>query len=120
MANEILVLEGNGERDYALLFLYPIAAPAQVTPPGGSATNVVPTPSSLLPSVAVPLLSTPEKAALDAGTAAFEVVNFTAAEGLSGAELIARAQDLYTRRAQAAAARYEARYRYIGTRLSAS
>lgn len=118
MANEILALEGDGDRAYTLLFLFPIAAPVQVTPPGGSAQNVVPTPSATLPPLAALLLSAAEKNALDAGTLAWQLTTFAPEAGLTGGPLVARVRELYAAQRTAYQAAYQARYRYIGQRVT--
>lgn len=112
MANEITVIEQAGA-DLALVFLYPIATPLQV---GGA--NVVPTPSVGLPALAAVVFQSAEKAALDAGTAAFEVVSLTPDPALSPAQLLARAKVIYAAALAAFTSAYQLRYRWSGQRFT--
>jgi hypothetical protein len=115
MANEITVLDGDSQREYRLLFLYPIAAPAQV---GGS--NIVVTPSATLPDYASSILTTQEKADLDGGTKAFEVITFRKDVGLTGPQLAAAARAKYATRRAEYLADYAVWFAHIGTRLNES
>lgn len=115
MANEILAMERQPDGDYELVFLYPIPTPKQI-----NATNVVPTPSSTLPALAVLALSAGEKSALDAGTAAFGVISFKRDPALTGGALLAKIQSLYTLRKNAFDADYALRYEFAGNRYDAA
>ncbi len=121
MANEITALEQQSQPGGAvrigLFFIYPISAPAQV---GGS--NVVPTPYTVgglpaVPPIADAVITQPEKDSLDAGTSAFEGASFTDQTGLlTGAQMLARAQEVYTARKTAFDTEYVARYKFAGDR----
>jgi hypothetical protein len=125
MANEIRVLEGGadtdatGRRVFNLLMLFPIATPQTITPPGGAASNVVPTPASGLPPLAVQSTTASERAELDAGTLVFRVLTLTKDPALSNAQLAAAAQQKYATQRAAVDAEYSARYRHTGTMLDA-
>lgn len=114
MANEITALEKSPDGTIAILFLYPIATPKVV---GGQ--NVIPTPSAGLPPIAAAVLTAPEKAALDDGTSAFEVVSFQH-QGIAGAVLLAKVRSLYASRLSAAATRYATQYQFAGSRFDAA
>ena len=92
MPNEITVLEGSGGLKRDLLFLYAIT-PAEV-----NEVTQVPTPSSGLSDIANNILLAGEKAALDAGSAAFELVVMEVVDGKSNAELKAEAQAFYAKK----------------------
>jgi hypothetical protein len=115
MANEITVLEGDGEKSYTLLFLFPVAAPVQV-----AGANVVPTPSSALPEMAAAILTSGEKAALDAGTSMFSVVPFSPASGLTNPQLQTRVKAIYAEQQTEKNRWYQQAYKYAGTRITYS
>ena len=115
MANEIVVLEGNGQGDYQLALLFPIAVPKQI---GG--TNVVPTPAPEAGTVLDLCLTTPEKAALNAGTLAVGFISIHKDPALSGAALTARLQEVYVAALAEFQAAYTARYQFVGTRRNAT
>ena len=114
MANEILVLEGDGEINVSLLFLFPILTPIQV-----NATNVIPTPASGLPALAQSILDAGEKSSLDAGTTVFEVVSMRVTSARTNLELLAQAQALYVDRNANYLSKYALRYKHSGKRLDA-
>lgn len=117
MANEIAVLSGDGRTSYDLLFLFPVASPAQVgTPP----VNVVRTPSSGLPALAATVLTAAEKAALDLGTSAFLVVRMSKTAGMTNPELVADTQARYAAAKAEFDALYAASYLHVGARINAS
>ena len=113
MANEITALEQHGI-NLSLLFLYPIASPKQV---GG--VNVVPTPSSDMPSLASLAITQPEKDSLDAGDAAWETHDLRIVVGATAGQLLAAAQSLYAEKKAAFLAAYAARLVWAGTRVNA-
>lgn len=125
MANEIRVIEGDGQPDtaspprYDLLFLYTITGVKQAGPPGGSNVNVVPTPSAGVPAAAKALLTAGEITALDGGTLAWERVTFTRDTALSNPQLIAAVQTMYTSRKTDFQRRYDSRYFYANVRVDA-
>ena len=89
VSNEITVLEGSGGLKRSLLFLYAI------TPADVNGVTQVPTPSDGLSPIAATILVAGEKAALDNGSAAFEVVSMEVVEGKTNAELKVEAQAFY-------------------------
>lgn len=125
MANEIVVLEGDGADNFQVLFLYPIAVPAT-----NGATQVAPSNSSFLqPSSALPLsalerLSVGEITAIDTGDGAFEVFTFSKQPGLDDEQQSAMLTELYNGSAEGPgkAARYAAKYgevyKHIGARIT--
>lgn len=125
MANEIVVLEGDGADNFQVLFLYQIAAPAT-----NGATQVAPANSSFLqPSSALPLsalerLTAGEITAIDAGDGAFEILTFSKQSGLTGPQQSAILKELYNGSAEGPgmAARYATKYgevyKHIGTRIN--
>lgn len=126
MANEITVV-GESKRDQSrlvrLLFLYPIESPHQV-----GAQNVVPTPSSGLPSVGgSTFVSQAEADALDAGAMAFEVVTYAVRPSderdgkLTNAQHLARAREIYAAKKAEWLAGYDNTYGgRIGARFDAA
>lgn len=115
MADEITALEGDGVGNYQLLFIYPIITPQQI-----NGQNVVPTPSANLPQLASLILSQSQKASLDQGTSAFEVITLYAGNNLTNPQLVARGQSIYASRAAHYATRYAAIYKYAGAQIDAS
>jgi hypothetical protein len=113
MANEITVLDGDANKEYRLLFLFPITSPAQV-----AGSNVVVTPSAELPPFAGQILTTQEKADLDGGSLAFEVLTFRKSSDLSSPELAAMARAKYATRKSAYLAEYAVRFAHLGVRIS--
>jgi hypothetical protein len=113
MANEILVLEGDGDKSYSLLFLFPISVPIQV-----NGTNVGPSPSSRLPERAGSILTTQQKAALDNGTSMFVLANFNPATGLSNTQLSNRIRAIYVEQLIEWTRWYQQTYKYVGTWIS--
>lgn len=97
MANEITKLDGDGGLKATLLFLYQITAPVYVIDGGGNQT-VIATPSTDLPEMAGLILTSAEKAELDAGTLAFEVVSLSVTDAKTGPELLVDARALYAKR----------------------
>lgn len=124
MANEIVVLEGDGADNFQVLFLYPIAVPAT-----NGATQVAPANSSFLrPSSALPLsalerLSAGQITAIDAGNGGFELFTFRKQTGLTDPQQSAMLRELYNGSAEGPgkAARYATKYsevyKHIGTRI---
>lgn len=117
MANEITKLDGDGGINARLLFLYLGLTPITYAIDGGQQT-VVHTPSASLPEMAGPILTAAEKAALDAGTAAFEVVTMPIIDSLSGADLLTAARTLYARHKAAFIARATRKYSRAGQRFN--
>lgn len=115
MANEIIVMEQDGQGTFLLCFLYTITTPKQI-----AGTNIVVTPSSQLPAIAAAVTSAGEKTALDNGTGAFEITSFRRDPALSGAELLAKVQAVYALRKAEFDARYSAQYEFAGNRYNAS
>lgn len=113
MANEITALEGTGDNDYRILLLYPIATPKQVM-----GSNVIPTPSANLPSLGQQILTASEKAALDEGTLAFEVISFHKQPGMTNTQLAARAREIYAAKLTAFQSDYTKRYEFSGVRIN--
>ena len=125
MANEIVVLEGDGADNFQVLFLYPIAVPAtnngtQVAPANSSFLQ----PSSALPLSALERLSAGEITAIDAGDGAFEIFAFTKQAGLTDPQQSAMLKELYNGSAEGPgkaaryATRYDEVYKHIGTRIN--
>lgn len=119
MANEIVVLErrrgGHGEKDILkFLFLFPIVTPIQV-----NGANVVPTPAPDPASLEGLVMTAGERGGLDAGTMAYVVDDFAMAAGMSGAQVEARLQQIYTSRLADYQARYVERYQFLGNRFNA-
>ena len=113
MANEITVLEGSGGLKRNLLFLYAIT-PAEV-----NGVTQVPTPSNGLSDIAANILLAGEKAALDNGSAAFEVVQIEVVDGKTNAELKAEAQAFYTNKKLDYLARHARKYdAFTGVRFN--
>jgi hypothetical protein len=122
MANEIRALAGDGGESYPLLLLFPIAAPKQYNDATGTARNVVPTPTSALPTDVTNgvFLTAAERAQLDAGTLAFRITQFSrTADMNTAAKLTARVQAIYAEELKAFTAWYTSAYRYIGSTASA-
>lgn len=112
MANEITALQGNNG-SYTLLFLFPIASPAQA---GGA--NIVEKASASLPAHAQAILSQAEKDAIDDGTLAWEAIDFQTSPGMTNPQLAARAREMYASRKAAFATEYASRNRWLGQRLN--
>jgi hypothetical protein len=112
MANEILVLEGRGNRAYEVCFLYPIGAPVQV-----NGANVVPTPAPTEGLIAQ-ALAPAEVSALAAGTLAYEVIEFRKDEGLTNQQLLARVREMYGIGLTRFTAAYAERYAHAGARFN--
>lgn len=108
MANEITVLESyDGGSNYNVLFIYPIATPVQI-----GNVNVIPTPSTSLPSgAATQVLTNTEKNALDAGTTAFEVVQFQKDGTATPAQMLTRVKEIYGIKKTNYLAAYDAKYK---------
>lgn len=115
MANEITSGPGDGQGNYPLLLLFPIAAPKVWV---DTVIQVVPTPSATLPDWAVALLTTEEKAALDSGDGMFRVVIIHAIAGLTNPQLATRAREIYTEQLTDALAWYANVYKYPGNRIN--
>lgn len=113
MANEMTVLSGNGRGIYDVLFIFTIAAPKQI-----AGVNIVETPSSTLPKYAPEILTQAEKDALDAGTTAFDVIQFQKQSGLTGAQLTAQLREIFLAAETQFNADYNARHLHLATRLS--
>lgn len=125
MANEIVVLEGDGADNWQVLFLYPIPTPAsnggtQVAPANSSFLQ----PSSALPASALELLSAGEITTIDAGDGAFEIFTFSKQAGLTDPQQSAQLRELYNGSVEGPgmAARYATKYaevyKHIGTRIN--
>lgn len=110
MSGEITVLEGDGGRNYNLLFLFPISTPITF-----ASANVVPTPSAGLSSNALLALNSTQKAALDAGTSAFRIKTLAADPALTGPQLATRVKEVYAAELSDFNSWYTATYKYIGT-----
>ena len=115
MTNEITALEGTGNRRYQLLLLFPIVSPVQV-----AGANVVPNPSENLPEMAQTILAQGEKDTLDAGTAGFKTISFTADPSLSNPELVIRAREIYQAQKITFDVEYAERYKFAGVRIDES
>jgi len=120
MANEITVVGGDGRQLLSLLLLYPIATPATYIDADSIEQTIIETPSAGLPTIGAAILTIAEKAALDAGTLAFEVVPFGPDPGLNNPQLLASAQDLYARKRTAFELAYARRYWHLGDRFDGS
>lgn len=112
MADEITGLTGTSN-NYSLLFLYTITTPIKI-----NTVNVVDTPSSDLPSIAATVLTAQEKADLDIGILAFEVVQLGGISGASGAELLVLARSMYVTSETAYLKKYADKYKYSGSRFN--
>ena len=118
MANEITKLKSNN-LNAELLFIYRSITAPTYTDADSATITVVASPSSTLPAEAVGLLSVAEKAALDAGTDAFEVVEMEISESLTNPQLLAAAQALYTVKQSAFQSHLTSTYHKFGFRLDA-
>jgi len=116
MANEITKLDGDGGLHANLLFLYPLT-PITYTGSSGTVT-VVPTPSVDLPLIASNILGAAEIAALDNGSAAFEVVTMVVDDAKTNAQLLADAQALYAKRMADYIERLTRKYNRVGQRFN--
>lgn len=114
MANEIIVLDGDGGLNVAVLFLYPI----EIAPKRGEAL-VAPTPSTTLPANAAGLLTSQELNHLDGGALAFEVTSVEVTESKTQAELATAARELYARKLKDFTDRLTRRFKYAGRRIDA-
>lgn len=118
MAKEITAGPSNISGDIALLFLYAIPSPRTYDDVDDVEQTIVPTPASGLPEWAENLLSTAEKAALDAGTAAFETQPLRQTAGMTASELATAARALYADARAAALVKYNVKYHaFYGTRI---
>ena len=116
MANEITKLDGDGGLNANLLFLYPLT-PITYTGSAGTVT-VIPTPSTDLPEIANNVLGVAEKAALDDGSSAFEVVKMTVPDALSNTQLLTNARALYAKRMADFIERHTRAYNRAGQRFN--
>lgn len=123
MAKEIMCLGKPNLEDYMLLFFYQITTPIALpgwdgtTEQGGA--NVVPTPSITLPEEIAGEFTAAEKAALDAGTWAFEIIESFKDEGVDQPTLVSKAQEQYADRKAEWEAAYTVRYTRYGKRYDA-
>lgn len=119
MANEITLLDARSSPTDGtfvnVCFRYDIAVPKQV----GGATVVV-TPSAALPTLAAQALAPAEKAALDTGTAAFEIVEFHYNTAETGLQNLTRLRSVYATRKAIFDAAYTRRFQRAGTQFSAT
>lgn len=123
MAREIMCL-GRPDGTYRLLFFYQIATPIALPGWDGSVeqggANVVPSPSSSLPEDVAGEFTTAEKAALDDGTWAFQVVEgFLDTLNVDGATFTSMVQVRYAAEKAAYLAEYADRYKNYGKRYDA-
>lgn len=119
MANEIIVLETTRGK-IQLMFLYPITSPKVV-----KGKTIVPTPATdaegliTYPALAELSLTTQEKMNLDNGTLAFEIPQtFTRRPGITNAQVISRAKQVYLNYKAEFDADYVIRYQFTGSRIS--
>lgn len=101
-----------------LVFFFPISAPAT----DATAVAAIPTPSSGLPTVAAREVDVAVKTALDNGTMMFITKNFIAPEGMSQANMLARARQIYAAEKAAAETKYAETYAWfdrVGLQLDA-
>lgn len=118
MASEITKLDGDGGLNARVLFLYLTLTPNTYPIDGGGMHTVVPTPSTDLPAMAAEILTAAEKAALGAGTAAFEIVTFPISDALTNVELLAAARALYATKKADFVAREARKYNRAGQRFN--
>lgn len=118
MSREIRILDGDGEGRYRVLFLFPVATPKTYTNADREAVRVAPTPAPTEGLVAS-LLSAEERAALDAGSAVYSVVNYGPAATRTAGQHGTQLRAMYVRERERVTAWYEAKYRHIGTTFDA-
>ena len=121
MADEILILEGDGGFHYDLLLIFPIASPAQI---GIPPANVVPTPTSVdgvsvLSATAAASLSQAERDAFDAGTSAFRVVSFPKNPNFNNPQLLVAVRAEYAAQLARFTRWYDQTYLHSGARFDA-
>ena len=119
MPNEIAILDSDGAGLITALFLYQIAAPKAYT--GGDAVQhtIIYTPSSGLSARGALVLTSAEKASLDAGTLAFETYQFRYDSTITDAANAANLRAAYATHLARATAQYVDSFRYTGLRLNA-
>lgn len=123
MADEIKIGPADPSgRTFQVGFYYPIPPAKRITFEDGEIPPVeqpvVLTPSSELNEWSATMLTSAEKAALDAGEAVYLVHSV----GLNSSDkpaAAAKLQGLYSDKAQKALARYENKFGFIGTRVDA-
>ncbi len=120
MADEIIILEGNGEGDrYSYVFYYPIPANKRIEIGGSGSGNFPvysPAPSDPT-SVLYQVLTQDERNALDAGEAGLFYGRTTINPAQTPAQQLQSLQDTYAAKGPVLLAEYEARFKYIGQRF---
>lgn len=118
MADEITKLIGDGGLNVELLFIYRGLEPVTYNDQTGL-VSIIPTPSADLPAIALNILTTAEKSALDIGADAFEVTNMRVHDGMLDAELLAAAREIYAQRKSDFIERLNRKYTRTGQRFNA-
>lgn len=110
---DIIIGYGNGEREFGVVFLYPIPTPKQI-----NGANVVPTPATALPADIQALLISAEITGLNAGTIAYDLFTFSKEQSRSDADVVEDLKIKYDVMKARKTQWYVERYRYAGTRLN--
>ena len=118
MADEITKLDGDGGLKARLLFIYRGLVQPTYPIDGGGTQTVIATPSSNLPVMAAEILSVAEKAALDAGTDAFEIVTLNIDDSKSNLDLLTEARVLYAKRKADFISELNRKYNRAGQRFN--
>jgi hypothetical protein len=116
MANEITKLDGDGGLNANLLFIYSLT-PITYNDAAAQPVTVIPTPSSGLPDMAGNILTAAEKAALDDGSSAFEIMTLDVPDAKTNAELLADARALYAEKKADFITRLNRAYNRAGQRF---
>ena len=116
MANEITKL-GGGPLRADLLFIYNGLTPVQYTDALSGTQTVIPTPSANLPPIADLVVTDAEKADLDSGVSAFEVVHMPIPSSMTNPELLTAARALYATKKQDFITTHAARFNRVGQRF---
>lgn len=117
MANEIIVLERNGQQQQ-FAFYYPIPAENRIEIGGESTTGQYPvlSPTSGMSATLLLVLTQPEKDALDAGEAAVVLRSYDIAVGTPPAQVLTYARQMYLAEAPALLAEYLRKFEFVGLR----
>jgi len=118
MANEITKLGGDGGINATLLFIYRNLTAITYQDSLAQTVTVIPTPSSDLPAMAANILTTAEKASLDTGVDAFELVSMPVIDAMTNVELLAAARALYLTKKAAFVDRLTRTYNRAGQRFN--
>lgn len=118
MADEITKLDGDGKLKANMLFIYRNITPPTYKISGGGTQAVISTPSANLPAMAALILSAAEKAALDTGTDAFELVHIDVGDATSNIDVLAQARALYAKKKADFISELARKYKRAGQRFN--